>query len=46
VRGRRRRVLAAALRHAVAFSTWRSLSAGGIERSDAVKLMTAFVEAA
>ena len=39
VRGRRRQLLAGALRHALAFSTWRSLSANGIGRSDAVKLM-------
>ena len=46
VRGRRRQLIAGALRHGLAFSTWRSLSAGGIERSDAVKLVTALVEAA
>jgi hypothetical protein len=34
------------LRHALAFSTWRSLATNGIGRSDAVKLMTALVEAA
>jgi AcrR family transcriptional regulator len=45
-RGRRRQVLRAALRHALAFSTWRSLSASGIERSDAARLTTALVEAA
>ena len=45
-RGRRRRLVRAALRHALAFSTWRSLSANGIERSDAVKLSAALVEAA
>jgi AcrR family transcriptional regulator len=42
--GRRRRLLEGALRHALAFSTWRSLSANGIGRSDAVRLMTALVE--
>jgi AcrR family transcriptional regulator len=44
-RGRRRRVLRGALRHALAFSTWRSLSANGIGRPDAVKLVAALVEA-
>jgi AcrR family transcriptional regulator len=46
VRGRTRQVLRGALRHTLAFSTWRSLSSNGIGRSDAVKLMTAAVEAA
>jgi AcrR family transcriptional regulator len=46
VRGRRRQLLKGALRHALAFSTWRSLSANGIARSDAVKLVSALVEAA
>jgi AcrR family transcriptional regulator len=46
VRGRRRQLLEAALRHALAFSTWQSLSTNGIGRSDAVKLTTALVEAA
>ena len=46
VRGRRRQLLGGALRHALAFSTWRSLSSNGIGRSDAVKLITAFVEGA
>ena len=46
VRGRRRRLLGGAVRHALAFSTWRSLSANGIERSDAVKLITALVDSA
>jgi AcrR family transcriptional regulator len=45
-RGRRRQLLGAALRHALAFSTWRSLSANGIGRSDAVRLATALVEGA
>jgi AcrR family transcriptional regulator len=44
-RGRRRELLRGALRHAVAFSTWASLSGNGIERADAVKLLTALVEA-
>ena len=46
VRGRRRRLLKGALRHALAFSTWRSLTANGVGRSKAVKLTTALVEAA
>jgi AcrR family transcriptional regulator len=47
VRGRRRRVLNAALQHAVDFSTWRSLVAGGhITRADAVALVAALVDAA
>ncbi|UGS38545.1 hypothetical protein [Capillimicrobium parvum] len=45
-RGRRRQLLVAAVRHALAFSTWRSLSAQGIARLDAVRLVTALVEAA
>ena len=45
-RGRRRQLLGGALRHALAFSTWRSLSANGIGRSDATKLVTALVESA
>src|SRR3712207_4379481 len=36
VRGRRRQLLRGALRHALAFSTWRSLSTNGIERSDEI----------
>jgi hypothetical protein len=46
VRGRRRELVGAALRHALDFSTWRSLSANGIGRSDAMRLVTALVEAA
>jgi AcrR family transcriptional regulator len=45
-RGRRRELVRGALRHALAFSTWRSLSASGIARSDAVKLVSALVETA
>jgi AcrR family transcriptional regulator len=45
VRGRRRQLLRSALQHALAFSTWHSLTTSGIERSDAVKLVTALVEA-
>jgi AcrR family transcriptional regulator len=46
VRGRRRQLLRAALRHALAFSTWHSLATNGIGRRDAAKLVTAVVEAA
>jgi AcrR family transcriptional regulator len=45
-RGRRRQRLRGALRHALAFSTWRSLSTNGLGRSDTAKLVTALVEAA
>ena len=38
VRGRRRQLLVGALRHALAFSTWHSLTANGIARPDAAKL--------
>jgi AcrR family transcriptional regulator len=44
-RGRRREVLRGAMRHALAFPTWRSLSANGIQRPDAVKLVSALVQA-
>jgi AcrR family transcriptional regulator len=46
VRGRRRQLLTQALRHALAFSTWHSLTTNGIGRADAAKLSTALVEAA
>ena len=46
VRGRRRQLLRGALRHALAFSTWHSLSTSGVKRSDAAKLSAALVEAA
>jgi len=46
VRGRRRRLFAGALRHALAFSTWHSLAVNGVERPDAVTLSVALVEAA
>jgi hypothetical protein len=46
VRGRRRELLGGALRHALAFSTWRSPTTKGISRSDATRLVTALVEAA
>ena len=45
VRGRRRQLLEGALRHALAFSTWHSLSANGIARADAVRLTSALVDA-
>ena len=44
VRGRRRELLGGALRHALAFSTWRSLSANGVGRPDGTRLIAAFVE--
>jgi len=46
VRGRRRELMRGALGHALAFSTWRSLSEGGIGRSDASRLTSALVKAA
>jgi AcrR family transcriptional regulator len=45
-RGRRRELLTRALRHALDFPTWRSLSSNGIARSDAAKLASALVAAA
>jgi AcrR family transcriptional regulator len=45
-RGRRRHVVEGAVRHALAFSTWRSLAGNGIGRSDAVRLMTGLVDGA
>lgn len=46
-RGRRGRILRAALAHVVAFSTWRSLTAdGGLTRAEAVRLAAALVDAA
>jgi len=39
------RLALAALRHVLAFPTWRSLAANGIARADAVRLMTALVDA-
>ena len=46
-RGARRKVVAAAVRHAVDFHTWRSLAhEGGIAREQAVRLMAAMVESA
>jgi AcrR family transcriptional regulator len=46
LRGRRRALLGAALGHAIDFSTWRSLTSTGIERSEATNLAAALVEAA
>jgi AcrR family transcriptional regulator len=46
VRGRRRELVRGAVRHALAFSTWRSLARNGIGRSNAAKLTAALVEAA
>ena len=45
-RGRRRDLLIGALRHALAFSTWHSLSSNGIKRPDAVNLSAGLVETA
>ncbi len=46
LRGRRKRVLEASIRHAVEFPTWQSLvGSGGISRSEAVSLMTALATA-
>lgn len=46
-RGRRRRILTAALHHALGFHTWRSLTADpAIGCAEAVELATALVEAA
>ncbi len=46
VRGQRRQLLLAALRHALAFPTWHSLTTNGITQANAAKLVTALVEAA
>lgn len=47
VRGRRRRILTAALRHVLDFHTWRSLTVdNGLGRTEAVELVTALVAAA
>jgi AcrR family transcriptional regulator len=45
-RGRRRPLLRGALRHAVSFSTWHSLTANGVARGDAVRLSAGLVETA
>ncbi len=43
--GGRRRILSAAVRHAIDFATWRSLvERGGLSRAQAVRLMSALVE--
>ena len=46
LRGHRRRLFTGAVRHAVAFSTWQSLTGSGIAHADAVVLVSALVEAA
>ena len=46
VAGREGRLVGAAVRHAIAFSTWRSLSSNGADRPEAVKLVTALVDGA
>ena len=46
VRGRRRHLLLGALRHALAFSTWHSLTTSDMTRANAARLVTALVEAA
>ena len=46
LRGTRRQLLLATLSHALAFSTWHSLTTNGIARRDATKLVRALVEAA
>ncbi|HZB05484.1 MAG TPA: hypothetical protein VE449_02755 [Thermoleophilaceae bacterium] len=45
-RGRRRELVRGGLRHALAFSTWRSLACNGVERPDAVRLSIALADAA
>jgi AcrR family transcriptional regulator len=45
-RGRRQQLLGGAVRHALAFSTWRSLSTNGIRRAEAATLMSTLVERA
>ena len=46
-RGRRRRLLDAALTHVLGFETWRSLTGGGgVTRADAVELAAGLVQAA
>jgi AcrR family transcriptional regulator len=42
----RRRLAGAAVRHALAFSTWHSLATNGVKRPDAVRLVTALVGSA
>lgn len=45
-RGRRRELLRGALRHALSFSTWHSLSANGVARADGVRLSAGLVQTA
>ena len=45
VGGPRRHLLVGALRHALAFPTWHSLTSNGISRANAAMLVTALVEA-
>jgi AcrR family transcriptional regulator len=45
-RGRRKQLLRGALRHALSFSTWHSLTANGVARGDAVRLGAGLVETA
>jgi AcrR family transcriptional regulator len=46
VRGRQRQLLGGVLRHALAFSTWHSLTTNGVGHADAVKLIAELVDAA
>ena len=46
LRGQRRHLLLAVLRHALAFPTWHSLTTNGINRANAIELMTALVDTA
>jgi len=46
VRGSRRQLVDAALGHALAFSTWHSLTTSGATRADAARLVIALVDAA
>jgi AcrR family transcriptional regulator len=46
VRGGGRRLLVGALHHALAFSTWQSLTTAGVTRADAVMLVASLVDAA
>lgn len=43
LRGRRRTLTEAALHHALALETWRSLTASGLSRREAVRLLTGLV---
>jgi AcrR family transcriptional regulator len=46
LRGQRRGLLLASLRHALAFPAWHSLTTNGINRANAIELMSALVETA